>query len=60
MKNLCLLGDGVGNFHPLIPDESGLVVRGEVQITKMIEINNRKAMIIGRNNEDLQVVRINK
>ncbi|MDN5200320.1 VCBS repeat-containing protein [Fulvivirgaceae bacterium BMA10] len=57
---LFMEGDGKGNFDEVMPYESGLFVKGEVVNSDIITlINNKKAVLIARNNDSLQLIRIN-
>jgi enediyne biosynthesis protein E4 len=50
---LILLGDGKGNFTPLLPKESGFVVKGEgreIEIIKQAK-TNKPLYVISRNND---------
>ncbi|MDN5210728.1 VCBS repeat-containing protein [Fulvivirgaceae bacterium BMA12] len=57
---LCLLGDGAGNFDPLMPDESGLLIAGEVRGMKLVRIKDHMVVVAAKNKDNLQLVEINK
>jgi hypothetical protein len=52
------LGDGQGNFKSLLPESSGLVLRGDVRNLTTMEILNQKYLMAGRNNRPLKVYKI--
>ena len=54
---MVLLGDGKGNFNPRMPHENGLFVKGNVANAASINLlGNRKAILVAKNNDYLQVV----
>ncbi|WP_157378408.1 VCBS repeat-containing protein [Arenibacter latericius] len=54
-----LKGDGKGEFTPLLPTESGLFLRGDVQKLKRINTPENKMIISAVNNGEMEWVRIN-
>ncbi len=52
---LVLIGDGQGDFKVLPPYESGLYVKGEVADCDLIQIGHRKALIIAKNNDYIEL-----
>ncbi len=55
---LFLKGNGKGNFEPLSPGESGLMVIGDVKFARTIEINGARNIIVAKNNDSLEVVSV--
>lgn len=53
-----LKGRGDGTFRTVENDECGLLIEGQVRHLKGIEIAGRPAMVIARNDEPLQFLRI--
>jgi hypothetical protein len=53
----CLLGDGTGNFEPLVPGESGLKIRGDARRLRWIRIDGRAYLLAVVNNGDVQLFR---
>ncbi|MGB0828862.1 MAG: FG-GAP repeat domain-containing protein, partial [Flavobacteriaceae bacterium] len=56
---LWLKGDGQNNFSAQNPRTSGLVIRGDVRNIKPISIADQAHLLIAKNNEALQLVKIN-
>ncbi len=57
---LCLLGDGKGDFKPLMPNESGLLINGEVRNSEIIEIKEiGRSILFAKNNGNLDIIKIN-
>lgn len=56
---LWLKGDGNGNFIPKTMAESGLKIIGEVRSLKKINVNEVDYLLVGKNNDSLQKIRIN-
>jgi len=56
---LWLKGDGQNNFSAQNPRTSGLVIRGDVRNIKPISIGDQAHLLIAKNNEALQLVKIN-
>ena len=58
---LCLKGDGKGNFKPLSPAMSGLIIDGDVKDLKLIMTRkHEKVLIAAINNEPLKAFKIKK
>lgn len=55
---LCLLGDGHGKFSALMPFDSGLLVKGEVRNVQLLKVAQSTALIVARNEEAIQIIRI--
>jgi hypothetical protein len=56
---LWLKGDGKGGFRTQLPRESGLVIRGDVRNMKTIQVGQETHLIIAKNDEALQQIKIN-
>jgi len=56
---LWLKGDGKGNFTPQKPRSSGLVMIGDVRNIKPIEVDNHTHLLVAKNNQALQEIKIN-
>ena len=56
---LWLKGDGKGGFSTQLPRESGLVIRGDVRNIKTIRVGKETHLLIAKNNQALQQIRIN-
>jgi hypothetical protein len=56
---LWLKGDGKGNFTPQKPRSSGLVMIGDVRNIKPIEVGNHTHLLVAKNNQALQEIKIN-
>ena len=54
-----LKGDGKGGFKTLLPRESGLVMRGDVRNMKIIKVKEETHLLVAKNNEALQQIKIN-
>jgi len=52
---LILKSDGKGNFKPIIPSQSGLMLEGEIRDIQQIKVNKLPYYLIARNNNSLQV-----
>ena len=57
---LILKSDGKGNFKPIIPIQSGLLLEGEIRDIQKIKVNKLPYYLIARNNNSLQVFKKNK
>lgn len=58
---LCLKGDGKGNFEPLSPAMSGLIIDGDVKDLKLIKTGKQEKIVIAAiNNESLKAFKIKK
>ena len=56
-KGVLLLGDGTGEFEPLMPISSGIDITGEIrQIEPILLDSGRPAWIVARNNDGLVYV----
>lgn len=57
---ILLKQSGKGNFEPVVPHKSGLVIDGDVRDLKIISLGDTaNALIISRNNEKIQFLKIN-
>ncbi|MDG2061956.1 MAG: hypothetical protein P8J67_00080, partial [Flavobacteriaceae bacterium] len=56
---LWLKGDGKGGFRSQSPRESGLVMRGDVRNIKTIQVGQEIHLIIAKNDEAIQQIKIN-
>lgn len=56
---LWLKGDGNNDFIAQNPRTSGLVIRGDVRNMKTITIGNQAHLIVAKNNDPLQLIKIN-
>ena len=54
-----LKGDGNGGFKAVLPRESGLVMRGDVRNIKIIRVKEETHLLVAKNNEALQQIKIN-
>lgn len=55
------LGDGRGGFDHLMPYESGLMVNGEIKAMEQIKLaNNKQGVLIAKNGDYIQLLRVNK
>ena len=59
-NGLFLKGDGTGNFNPIIGKSSGLFASGDIKDMVPIQINNTPYIIMAKNNDYLQFVKIDK
>ena len=56
-----LAGDGEGNFSVLSPEESGVIIPGEVrELAQLRGPDGRNAWLVGRNNEGVILIRENR
>lgn len=55
---LFLKGNGKGDFEPLSPGESGLMIKGDVKFARIIDINGTKSIVVAKNNDSLKVVAV--
>ncbi|MBX2843795.1 MAG: VCBS repeat-containing protein [Flammeovirgaceae bacterium] len=53
-----LTGNGKGKFTSLLPNESGLFIKGEVKNGSILNTNieNKKVIVLGKNNKKLQFI----
>ena len=56
---LWLKGDGANGFLALAPRETGLVVRGDIRNMKPIKVGGQTHLLVAKNNQALQQIRIN-
>lgn len=56
---LLLLGDGKGGFEPVNAQRSGFFARGDAKKVQSIKIGGQEKLIIGNNNDLLQVFNVN-
>ena len=56
---LWLKGDGKGGFRTQLPRESGLVMRGDVRNIKTIQVGKETHLIVAKNDEAIQQIKIN-
>ncbi|MFH5882711.1 VCBS repeat-containing protein [Halalkalibaculum sp. DA3122] len=59
-NGLLLLGDGGGDFTPVSPFQSGFVAPGNVKDLALIRTAGGTALLVGNNNDSLQVFRVRK
>ena len=57
---LILKSDGKGNFKPIIPVQSGLLLEGEIRDIQKIKVNKLPYYLIARNNNSSQIFKKNK
>ena len=55
---LVLLGDGKGNFNPLSPEDSGLVIKGDIKSIIDLAVGNDKIVVFGVNQQKVEVYQI--
>ncbi len=56
---LWLKGDGKNRFTAQLPRESGLVLRGDVRNMKEIKVGEQTHLLVAKNNQAIQQVRVN-
>ena len=56
---LYLQGDGNGNFNPKTMMESGLKIVGDVRGMELISISGKKHLLVTRNNDWMQLIKVN-
>lgn len=56
---LWLKGDGANGFRAQAPRETGLVVRGDIRNMKPIKVGDQTHLLVAKNNQALQQIRIN-
>jgi len=54
-----LKGNGKGEFKAQLTRESGLVMRGDVRNMKIIKVKDETHLLVVKNNEALQKIKIN-
>ncbi|HEY5747847.1 MAG TPA: VCBS repeat-containing protein [Chryseolinea sp.] len=52
LKGLLLKGDGKGNFHPLTPTQSGILLDGNAKALAELIDHNGKTLVLGTQNND--------
>jgi len=52
---LLLKGNGDNTFEPLMSDESGLLLEGQIRDLEIIKVKDREMLMVARNNESLQL-----
>ena len=57
---LFLKGNGKGEFKVLKSTETGLFIKGDVKDMEPINVNNQKHILVAKNNDYVQYVRLNK
>ncbi|MDP4222127.1 MAG: VCBS repeat-containing protein [Bacteroidota bacterium] len=53
----CLIADGTVQFKPLMPVESGLIIKGDARKLRTITIQGKTYLVAGINNSNLQIFR---
>jgi hypothetical protein len=56
---LWLKGDGKGEFNAVTPRESGLLMLGDVRNMRTIQVGGETHLLVAKNDEALQQIRIN-
>jgi len=56
---LWLKGDGSNGFSAQEPRKTGLVIRGDVRNIKPIKVGDQTHLLVAKNNQSLQQIRIN-
>jgi hypothetical protein len=56
---LWLKGDGNNGFSAQLPRETGLVIRGDVRNIKAIKVGDESHLLIAKNDQALQQIRVN-
>lgn len=54
---LLLVGDGQGRFKACQPSKSGMSVKGEIRALRRIDFKKKKAVLVGKNNDQLELLR---
>jgi hypothetical protein len=57
---LLLLGDGTGKFDSINAKESGFFTPGDVKSLELALTGNKAIIIVGNNNDHLQMFHFNK
>lgn len=57
---LFLRGNGDGTFSSLSPEESGVAINGEIRDLQNIQINGQSMIVIGKNNEAIDILKVNQ
>jgi len=59
-KGLVLLNDGKGQFYPLTPQESGILIKGDMRDVALLNSEgNKKILVTTRNNESILTHKFN-
>ncbi len=59
-KGLVLLNDGKGGFNPLTPQESGILIKGDMRDVALLNsTENEKILVTTRNNESVLTYKFN-
>jgi len=56
---LWLKGDGNNGFSAQLPRETGLVIRGDVRNIKAIRVGDESHLLVAKNDQELQQIRVN-
>ena len=56
---LWLKGDGNGDFVTQEPRDSGLVMEGDVRNIELINVDDKRYLLVAANNKALQKIKIN-
>ncbi len=57
---LLMLGDGKGNFLPKRYNETGLFINNDAKKVKILKSDNHEFIVVGNNNDRLQIIKINE
>jgi enediyne biosynthesis protein E4 len=57
---LLIVGDGKGNFKYIPPSQSGISIKGEIRAIREITFGGKKLILVGKNNDLIETIRINK
>ena len=55
---LLLRGDGRGSFSPVDMEQSGLAIEGQVRYMAMLKARGERLVVVARNNDRLQMIRL--
>jgi len=53
---LLLTGDGNGRFAAVSSVQSGVSIKGEIRALKQISYGKKKLVLIGKNNDQLEIL----
>jgi hypothetical protein len=56
----CLLGDGKNGYKSLMPNKSGLIIKGDARKIVPVEVKGKQYLVVAVNNSDLQLFEIIK
>jgi len=59
-NGLLLKGDGQGSFEPVLGNKSGLYAPGDVKDMAKIIVNGKEHLLISKNSDYLQLIKVNK